>query len=77
MIGITVAENSDSVVIILDKTFFPKKNVERALGQIEKEALDFSHIPFVNSDEQAEITASLAAMTDEERSLGMTSERVG
>ena len=77
MVGVTIAENSDSVVIILDKTFFPKKNIERALGQIEKEALDFSHIPFVSPEEQADIVASLEAMSDDDRSIGMTSEREG
>jgi hypothetical protein len=77
MVGVIIAENSDTVVIILDKTYFPKKNIERAIGQIEKEALDFSHIPFVSAEEQAEISASLAAMSDEDRAIGMTTEREG
>lgn len=77
MNGITVADNAHSVVIILDKTYFPKDHLRRAIDTIEKEALDFSHVGYVSDEEMKEIAASLAAMTDEDRTIADRRSREG
>jgi hypothetical protein len=69
MVGVTIAENENSIVITLDKNVVPKLKVERVLHDLEEVEPDYSHIEYVSDEEQAEIEAILDAMTDEDKEI--------
>jgi hypothetical protein len=67
MSGITIAEQDHSVVITVDVDIIERWRLEQALSLLEIAPRDFPHIPSLDAKEQAEIAASLAARTPEER----------
>ena len=68
MVGVTIAENEESIVITLDKSMVPELMVARVLHELE-DGIDTSHLEYVSDEEQAEIEAILGAMTDEDREI--------
>lgn len=72
MTGVTIAENENSIVIMLDKNVVPKMKVEQVLRDLEAEGLDLSHIEPVSDEEQEEIEAILDAMTEEDKEIAFT-----
>src|SRR5205807_2907050 len=69
MVGVTISENEESIVITLDKNVVPKLKVERVLHDLEEEELDTSHLEYVSDEEQAEIEAILDSMSDEDKEI--------
>ncbi|MEP7235220.1 MAG: hypothetical protein ABI778_07990 [Ignavibacteriota bacterium] len=67
MLGITLAENENSVVITLDKKLISKVKIDRALEDLSEDDLDISHLEAVSDEEQAEIVRGLNATTAEEK----------
>lgn len=69
MTGVTIAENENSIVIMLDKNVVPKMKVEQVLRDLEAEGLDLSDVEPVSDEEQGEIEAILDAMTEEDKEI--------
>jgi hypothetical protein len=74
MVGVTIAENENSIVIMLDKHVFSHEEIDEALSVLKHTELDTSHIPEVDDEEQAEIEAILDAMTEEDKQIAFTHE---
>ncbi len=68
---VELLETEDTFVITVEKKTADRFAVARAVHILEAENLDFSHIPFISDDEQADIVRSLESMSDEEKEIGM------
>lgn len=55
MVGINIIENQNSLVILIDKSHFDKKNIEIAKKMFIIDEIDTSDIPYVSDEEQKEI----------------------
>jgi|GEM_PF-2792689 hypothetical protein len=67
MSGITISENDHNVVITVDIDIVERWRIEQALSLLEIAPRDYPHIPSIDSEEQAEIAASLSRRTPEDR----------
>ncbi len=67
MSGITIAEKDHNVVVTVDVDIIERWRIEQALSLLEIAPRDYSHIPSIDPEEQAEIGASLLRRTPEDR----------
>ena len=78
---IDIAENSSSIFIHLDKSMLINAKIREAFDTLKEflsaesalPPLDFSNIPIMSDEEQAEIEETLDAMTDEDKEIGFVS----
>jgi hypothetical protein len=75
MQGISIAENSESFVLLFDKMVYPKERIANALKWLRQtEELDTSHLEPITDEEQAELETLLNSRTAEEREIGFVHE---
>jgi hypothetical protein len=75
MQGISIAENSESFVLLFDKMVYSKERIANALKWLRQtEELDISHLEPIMDDEQAELESLLNSRTVEEREIGFIHE---
>ena len=55
MIGVSIVENNNSLVILIDKSHFDKRKIEIAKNIFSFDEIASSDIPFVCDEEQKEI----------------------
>jgi hypothetical protein len=71
MQGISIAENSTSFVLLVDKNHYSREHVSNALKWLRQtEEQDTSHLGEIDPEEQAEIESLLRSMSSEDRETG-------